>query len=47
MKLKYPEKYSIRMLKDNNKDVLSVEEAEELKLLLSNISGKTNKRNNN
>lgn len=40
LKLKHPQKYSIRLLKDNNKDVISKEEYDEMKVLFNQLNNK-------
>lgn len=44
LKLKHPQKYSIRLLKDENKDMISRDEYNEMKLLFEQIGGLNHKR---
>lgn len=44
LKLKYPYKYSIRLLKEENKDMISKDEYNEIKLLLEQSSISNNRK---
>lgn len=44
LKLKHPHKYSIRLLKDENKDMISRDEYNEMKLLFEQIGGSNHKK---